>query len=152
PSLWQPSSGVDLNRQTIGRVYDYYGRLYLQHPRLQWSGMADLIGPSFYSGFLDIASLPGRVRRLRARLRSLAPCGLRRLPRRSREDQRVEYRLSGELGFFETTFVTMQRKIFEDQALMHEAYLGGGLQAIQALDLAGIIDSSTARAWEQIDR
>jgi len=28
----------------------------------------------------------------------------------------------------------MQRKIFEDQALMHEAYLGGGLGAIRALD------------------
>jgi len=45
----------------------------------------------------------------------------------------------------------MQRKIFEDQAPMHEAYLGGGLDAIRALGLAGIIDSATVRAWEQID-
>jgi hypothetical protein len=45
----------------------------------------------------------------------------------------------------------MQRKIFEDQALMHEAYLGGGLSAIHALGDAGIVDSATVQAWEQID-
>jgi hypothetical protein len=113
--------------------------------------MANLIGPSFYAGFLDIGFLPDLIRRLLRRLRKFARAGLRRLHRLSREDERVEERLTGELGFFETTFLTMQRKIFEDQALMHEAYLGGGLDAIRALAIAGVIDSSTARAWEQID-
>jgi hypothetical protein len=45
----------------------------------------------------------------------------------------------------------MQRKIFEHQALMHEAYLGAGLEAIRALRGAGIIDGATAQAWAQID-
>jgi len=31
------------------------------------------------------------------------------------------------------------------------AYIGGGLDAIRTLGLAGIIDSATERAWEQID-
>src|SRR5262245_62916285 len=31
----------------------------------------------------------------------------------------------------ETTFLTMQKKIFEDQATMHEAYLAGGLPQVE---------------------
>ena len=65
--------------------------------------------------------------------------------------QAAEGPLVADLGFFETTFLTMQRKIFEDQALMHEAYLESGLDAIRALHDAGIIDGGTALAWEQID-
>src|SRR5262249_6968190 len=63
----------------------------------------------------------------------------------------VEGPVVADLGFFETTFLTMQRKIFEDQALMHEAYLEVGLNATRALREAGIIDEATAQAWEQID-
>jgi hypothetical protein len=124
-SHWDPALGVEANRRTIGRVYDYYGRLYERHARLQWAGLAKLIGPSFYAGFLDLGLLPDATRRV---LRPFQ--GLR---------------------FFEVTFLTMQRKIFEDQALMHEAYLDRGLAAVHELRSAGIVDEATTRAWEQID-
>lgn len=124
-SHWNPGLGAARNRRTIGRVYDYYGRLYERHTRLQWAGLAKLIGPSFYAGFLDLGFLPDAMRRV---LRPFQ--GLR---------------------FFEVTFLTMQRKIFDDQALMHEAYLDRGLDAIAELRSAGILDEATARAWEQID-
>jgi hypothetical protein len=124
-SHWDPALGVEPNRRTIGRVYDYYGRLYERHARLQWAGLAKLIGPSFYAGFLDLGFFPDAMRRV------LGPFqGLR---------------------FFEVTFLVMQRKIFEDQALMHEAYLACGLDAIGELRSAGIVDEATTRAWEQID-
>jgi hypothetical protein len=126
---WDPTRGVDANRRTIERVYDYYGRLYVEHPRLEWAGMANLIGPSFYAGFLDVGFLPDLARRV--------------LPRRTAN--------VGDLGFFETTFLTMQRKIFEDQALMHEAYLGEGVEAVEELGEAGVADSATVRAWRRID-
>ena len=113
--------------------------------------MANMIGPSFYAGFLDIGYLPDRTRRFLDDLRRLASEGRRRLERERRPDANIEEVLTGDLGFFETIFLTMQRKIFEDQALMHEAYLGGGLEAIRALGLAGITDSATVRAWEEID-
>jgi hypothetical protein len=64
PSHWDPARGVDVNRGTIERVYDYYGRLYLDNARLEWAGMASLIGPSFYAGFLDVGFLPDLTRRL----------------------------------------------------------------------------------------
>jgi hypothetical protein len=145
---WDPTLGVEENRNTIESVYAYYGRLYLSDPRFEWAGMANIIGPSFYAGFLDIGFLPDKIRGLIRDLQRLWRRGVRKLLRRDRE---LEKDLIGDLGFFEETFLTMQRKIFEDQALMHEAYLGGGLPAIHALGDAGIIDTAAVQAWENID-
>jgi hypothetical protein len=146
-SHWDPARGTEENQGTIEAVYAYYGGLYLNDPRLEWAGMANLIGPSFYAGFLDVGFVPDQVRRAWRDLRRFGRAGVRTLLRR-REEERI---IAGDLGFFEETFLTMQRKIFEDQALMHEAYQGGGLAAIHALGDAGIIDSATVQAWEQID-
>jgi hypothetical protein len=44
----------------------------------------------------------------------------------------------------------MQKKIFEDQATMHEAFLAGGADAIAELHAAHIADSATLEAWRQI--
>lgn len=151
PTHWDPSRGVAVNRKAIERVYDYYGRLYLRHGRLEWAGMANMVGPSFYAGFLDIGFLPDRTRSLVERMRRLDAASGRFVRWLLRRDPASAERLTGDLGFFETTFLTMQRKIFEDQALMHEAYLGGGIEAIRELSVAGIIDSATTQAWEQID-
>jgi hypothetical protein len=147
PSHWDPARGVDVNRRTIERVYDYYGRLFLNNAQLEWAGMASLIGPSFYAGFEDIGFLPDQTRRLvgEARHRLMARGGRLFLHDASIED------VVGNLGFFEATLLMMQRKIFEDQAPMHEAYLRAGLDAIRELGTAGIIDEATVRAWEQID-
>jgi hypothetical protein len=150
-SHWDPARGVDANRRTIERVYDYYGRLYERHARLQWAGMANLIGPSFYAGFLDIGIIPDAERRLTASLRRLIWAGRHGVEALLQRDQTRDESVNEGLGFFEITFLTMQRKIFEDQALMHEAYLGGGLDTIRALGSAGIIDEATVQAWEQID-
>jgi hypothetical protein len=138
-SHWDPALGVEPNRRTIGRVYDYYGRLYERQARLQWAGLAKLIGPSFYAGFLDLGFFPDTTRRVLASLYRLIGAGRGWTPP------------ADALRFFEVTFLTMQRKIFEDQALMHEAYLDRGLDAVHELRAAGIVDEATARAWEQID-
>jgi len=115
-SRWRPADGVDANRATIEAVYRYYGALGVEHPELQWAGMASLIGPAFYAGFMDVALL----------------------------------RLTGGDVFYETTFLTMQKKIFEDQATMHEAFLAGGADAIAELHDARILDSATLEAWRRI--
>ena len=148
PAEWQPDRGVDVNRRTIERVYAYYGGLYLADARLEWAGMANLIGPSFYAGFQDVGLLPDIVRRLVGAARRVLGAVAKRLRRRGAAEEPAV----GELGYFETTFLTMQRKIFEDQALMHEAYVREGIDAIRALATAAIVDSTTLRAWEQIDR
>jgi hypothetical protein len=135
---WRPSRGVDANQATIEAVYTYYGRLFLEHPHLQWAGMANMVGPSFYAGFRDVGTLPDLARRT---LGAVVGGG-----RRSRAEA------AGDLGFYETTFLRMQKKIFEDQASMHEAYLTDGLAAIEDLYRAHAIDAATLEGWRQIDR
>ena len=132
-SRWRPGAGVAENRATIEAVYAYYASLYLEHPAFLWAGMASLVGPAFYAGFEDMGALPDRVRRVVSA----------RVLRRG--DGPV-----GELSYYETTFLVMQQKIFEDQALLHEAYLGRGLRGIHELYAAGIIDRSMVRAWTRI--
>src|SRR5262249_41250607 len=113
-STWRPSRGVAENRKTVEAVYAYYGRLFLEHPYLEWAGMASMIGPAFYAGFMDLGFVPDAWR---SAVHAVLGRASRRLARRG----------AGDLGFYETTFLTMQKKIFEDQAPMHEAYLAHGL-------------------------
>jgi hypothetical protein len=138
-SRWHPSVGVEDNRRTIEAVYDYYGRLFSDHPYVLWSGMAGMIGPAFYAGLMDIGWLPDVARR-----------AIIALP--GRASRRLHTWAAGDLGFYETIFLTMQKKIFEDQAPMHEAYLAEGLTEIERFYRARIIDRATFVAWQRIDR
>jgi hypothetical protein len=138
PDRWRPNRGVDENRRTIGDVYTYYGELFVEHPYLLWAGMAGMIGPAFYAGFKDVGLVPDAMRRAVTAVFGRGPRWLARAA-------------AGDLGFYETTFLKMQKKIFEDQAMMHEAYITGGLPQIDALYRARIIDIATLRAWQQID-
>jgi len=135
---WRPGRGVDENRRVVEAVYGYYGQLFLAHPYLLWAGMASMIGPAFYAGFRDLGFAPDAVRAA-----VLAVFG--------RASRRLARRAAGDLGFYETTFLTMQKKIFEDQATMHEAYLAGGLPQVEEFYRVRIIDLATLAAWRQID-
>lgn len=155
PSTWRPERGFDANRENIEKVYEYYTKLHLDHPELQWAGMAALVGPSFQAGFEDVtrvrieaarladaldaaersgAQLPGEVKDRVAELRALAA---------ATDDQ---------LHFYETTLLDMQRQNFLDQATQHEAFLSGGLPAILELHDSGALDDRTLLAWELIER
>ena len=68
-----------------------------------------------------------------------------------RGSRRLTRSAAGDLGFYETTFLTMQKKIFEDQATMHEAYLAGGMPQVEEFYSARIIDLATLAAWQRID-
>ena len=135
---WHPDRGVQSNRRIIPAVYDYYGQLYLRRECLEWAGMANLIAPTLYAGIRDLGFLPDLVRRGVA-----ATFG--------RASRRLAARMTGAAGWYESTFLSMQKKVFEDQATMHQAYLDGGLKAIDDFHQAGIIDLATRDAWRQID-
>ncbi|MGQ0629428.1 MAG: hypothetical protein ACT4P1_00150 [Sporichthyaceae bacterium] len=149
--LWLPGRGAEALRPTIEAVYTYYGRLFLEHPHLQWAGMANMIGPSFAAGFFDLDAIgeiadrvAGPLDELPGAVKALLPTGLREIAVLGDMSQ-------DELRFYETTFLEMQKEIFVDQAVMHEAYLAGGLPAIEELGAAGIIDERTVQAWHQIE-
>lgn len=133
---WDPARGAGELSEVIEKVYAYYGELYLQHPELQWAGMANLIGPSFAAGFSDLDQIRGV-----AQLLEFLPG----VPGMSALAADLDLR------FYETTFLDMQKEIFFDQAMMHEAYLNGGMPAIRELRQAGLIDTPTEFAWSQID-
>jgi hypothetical protein len=136
---WRPDLGFAENRRTVEAVYDYYGQLFVDHPHLKWAGMASLVGPAFYAGFKDLGFLPEAGRKAAILVFGRAS---RSLAKRAADD----------LGFYETTFLRMQKKIFEDQATMHEAYIAHGLSQIEELYHGRIIDAATLEAWQEIDR
>jgi hypothetical protein len=137
-ATWHPARGFAKNRRTAEAVYTYYGRLFLAYPHLKWAGMANMIGPTFYAGFRDLGALPDSVHKARRWMLGRVPPGLAK-------------RGPSDLGFYETTFLRMQKKIFEDQATMHEAYIDGGVPKIEELFHARIIDAATLEAWRRID-
>lgn len=139
-SAWNPSLGAEANRQTIEAVYRYYGSLYLNNPDLEWAGMAALIGPSFAGGFYDLALLRNLSANVPRRLRSALPPGSELLGTLTAAD----------IHFYETKLLEMQKRIFEDQATQHQAYVEAGLPAMQELHAAGLLSPESLRAWQDI--
>ncbi|MFC6568749.1 WXG100 family type VII secretion target [Actinoplanes utahensis] len=148
---WDPSKGTAANAAIIEQVYTYYGGLFLNHPELQWAGMANMIGPSFAGGFYDLGMIRDIARRVQE-----AGGDLPDIPFTGTDDDLRKAidglaKLSdGELHFYESTFLSMQKEIFLDQASMHEAYLVGGTAEIDRLQRAGVFDDQTAQAWHDI--
>ena len=143
---WDPALGAEHNRATIEKVYRYYGDLYLRRPELEWAGMANMIGPSFAGGFLDLAML----RKLASRLDSLPPGARRHLPPGTGELSKMP---EAEIRWYETKLLTMQKDIFFDQATMHAAYERGGIDAIDEMVAAVIIARPRiVEAWRDINR
>ncbi|MGH3322547.1 MAG: hypothetical protein ACRDN9_20695, partial [Streptosporangiaceae bacterium] len=152
---WDPSKGASELRDTIEAVYAYYGRLYLDHPYMKWAGMANMIGPSFAGGFLDLSLIRKVADAAGGPLADL-PYGVgNALPGPLGDLHRLSNLSEADVRFFETTLLGMQKDIFVDMAASHEAYLEGGMGAIREMADAGLFDDGDAdqavRSWQQID-
>lgn len=145
PATWDTSKGTEYNWETIKKVYDYYGRAYLENPDLQWAGMANMIGPSFAGGFKDMALMRDLAQQITNNPVSDIP-----LPVLDQLEQ-LAGMTDQEIKFYETSMLDMNKEIFLDQARQHEAYMNGGIEEINRLRDSGAIDSGTAQAWAQID-
>src|SRR5699024_6026647 len=135
--------------------YTYYGQLFLNNPELQWAGMANMIGPSFAGGFMDLDQFGSIADAIGGAIDELPLGAGGILPGPFSEIRKLSSMSSDELEFYETTLLNMQQKIFFDMGASHEAYLDGGMDAIQEMANAGLFDDGSARqtvkAWEQID-
>lgn len=149
-STWDPSTGVSGNMQNILKVYKYYAKLFLDHPELQWAGMANMIGPSFAAGFMDLDGMKNFAGSLADKINSLPGPVRDALPPELKALAAAGGLAAGELRWFENKFLAMQKHIFIDQASMHAAYLNGGTGAIDEMRRAGLIDSRTHNAWSDI--
>ncbi len=150
---WDVTLGADGLRTTIEQVYRYYGDLYLEHPWMQWAGMANMIGPSFAAGFYDLAS----YRRFAGAIGDIPDWAMGALPPGLRQAGALADLSAADIAFYEQTFLGMQKEIFFDQASMHEAYLDGGTEAIEEMYDAGLLGQGGADAdqallaWQRID-
>ncbi|OLE28223.1 MAG: hypothetical protein AUG49_03020 [Catenulispora sp. 13_1_20CM_3_70_7] len=122
---WDPSAGTGPNQGNIQAVYTYYGNLFLNHPELQWAGMANMIGPSFAGGFMDIDMFRKMAQEFADKLDSLPAAARAALPPDLQLLAKGSQLTSAELQYFESKFLAMQKHIFFDQAAAHEAYLAG---------------------------
>jgi uncharacterized protein YukE len=145
---WDPTLGAQANRENIEAVYEYYAKLYLENPDLQWAGMAAMIGPSFAAGFLDLAlfrdiaqgfEVGGEVLQ---HLPNGFPAGALMEQAGAMTDE--------DLRFYETGFLAMQKEIFDDQASMHAAYEHGGMDEIERMYESGAINEMTYDAWVDV--
>ncbi|WP_063014679.1 hypothetical protein [Nocardia kruczakiae] len=159
-AAWDPIRGVAANSRTFTQVYVNYLRLTAAHPEFYWTGLAGLAGGSFASGFFDmsdvatILSVPGihqfggavadLLRATPPQLVAALPADIRLLategPRLTAED----------LAWFQTRLMIMQKHIFLDQVPMHEAYIAGGLPAIEEMYAAGVLDDNAVQAWRSL--
>ena len=140
PAQWDPSLGAEANRRIIEAVYAYYSALYLDNPDLQWAGMAAMIGPSFAGGFLDLAMLRELSANVPEALRPALPPGVPELGQLT----------AREIAYYETTLLQMQQDIFFDQGVQHQAYVDGGMAAMEELAAAGLLSPSSLDAWRDI--
>src|SRR5699024_8163235 len=120
---WDPTKGADALQGTIENVYTYYGQLYLNNPELQWAGMANMIGPSFAGGFMDLSQFGSIADTIDDAIDKLPLGAGGILPGPLSEIRKLSSMSSAELEFYETTLLDMQQKIFFDMGASHEAYL-----------------------------
>ncbi len=154
PDRWDPTLGLAHNAATIEAAYEYYADLYRSDTdRFWWSGMAALIGPSFYGGFQDLSTfsalLDGAAELAGGPLGSLVPGGVatRQIAALGANE------MADELLWYQRQLLFMQQEIFLDMATAHEAYLDGGIDTIERLYTIDRYDYrvETVAAWRQID-
>jgi uncharacterized protein YukE len=168
PEKWRPEDGLLENDAIVQSVYRYYGDLYLDHPELQWAGMANVVGPMFYAGWQDMYAVRG-VSDEGQRVRYLSELvGLPTLPGWAYDAgdhiadvvpggflspvDLAEHLTDEELEWYEDRFMGMQKEIFDDLAWQHEAFVLGGVGLMRQIhrDNPSEVDSRQLQAWEDI--
>lgn len=153
-STWDVDGGAGAVSDHYEKTYDYYAQLYLDNPNFRWAGMAAMIGPSFAAGFEDLDQFQDVAKAMKDALGNIPDSAL---PFPVDQLDKIAGMGEEELKFYQTTFLQMQKDIFYDASMMHEAYLDGGLESIQELRDAGLLgaddqqSNQAYKAWENID-
>lgn len=152
---WDLTLGADALTPIIEAVYNYYGGLYKQNPRMEWAGLANLVGPSFAGGFLDLAMMRGVLEKFQSKLPPGVPLG----PFSRADVDKLASMGADEVKWYERMFLGMQQEIFLDMGSMNQAYVDGGMPAIKEMAAAGLFERTTnsqatqqmLNAWETVD-
>lgn len=164
-SAWDPRAGVHANRDTIIKLYQFFADLQLNHRELQSAGMSSLGGADFAGGLIDfdvasrvygfpcLQSVVSAIVKLTVAafnkvasptLKASIPDDLRALAKSMCTITAADLR-----DVVEEVLV-MQKNVFSDLALMHQAYVTEGLTAIEEMEQAGLFGGETTNAWRDI--
>ncbi|BDU09161.1 hypothetical protein GV791_27725 [Nocardia cyriacigeorgica] len=158
---WDPRAGVEANRQNLIRSYRYYEDLQLAHRELQWAGMGGQVGADFGGGLIDfelmsnIYSLPGLSESARGVIAAVeqaaGPQAVAMLPRGLAALAEAGPLITPEdLHYIIGMILVMQKNIFSDLMPMHDAYVTGGLPALEEFQAAGLFGADIMNAWRGI--
>jgi uncharacterized protein YukE len=154
---WNPALGFEHNRPWIDASYAYYGELFRGDRDFQWAGMANLVAPTFYAGFQDMAAMRHGGEAADEFTEEALERAFGDLPGPA-DDAAREWLpttgsvLASEAGYYETTFLDMQKQIFDDLVWQHEAYTIGGMALMTSLHRRGTLEDEPLEAWHAIDR
>ncbi|MFD4368039.1 Tat pathway signal protein [Rhodococcus sp. NPDC058521] len=157
---WDPGRGLAANEQNLAKTFAYYQTLQREHPDFLWTGQGGMAGPSFAAGIMDVDL--GRavlgVREMRdviveivGRLNEAAAPATAHLP----EDVKAVLDVGSviteqDIANFQVRVIGMSKHIYMDLIPQHEAFLGGGMEAIDEYNAAGLLDARAYRAWTDL--
>ena len=125
---WRPSEGFPKNAEIVLKVYAYYADLYNQRNELRWAAMAKLAGGEVLRGFNILErTITNYEMHMSTRTGDLGEKGFLGS-------------LGAQAGFAQDLsekLLEMQKDIFFDLAWQHQAYLEGGLPALEAANKRG---------------
>ncbi|RDI63182.1 hypothetical protein [Nocardia pseudobrasiliensis] len=158
---WNPRTGVQANRENLVKSYRYYENLQLDHRELQWAGMGGQVGADFGGGMVDfdlvsnIYDLPGISEAARTVLgaveQTAGPQAVALLPEGLRALAEAGPRIAPEdLQWILGMILVMQKNIFSDLMPMHDAYVTGGLPALEEFEAAGLFGGDIMAAWRDV--
>lgn len=141
---WNPILGLAENDWNAQAAWDYYAEMHERNPeQFVWAGMAHLVGPSFYAGFQDVHVLRTALENNEITLDQFYAYVDDALlvgggPGAWATQQGAERllgvespsELADELLFVETTFLDMQKQIFDDMVWQHELFEDYGLDTL----------------------
>jgi hypothetical protein len=157
---WAPRAGVAANTTNLERSYDRYLAFQRDHRELQWAGMGGLSGADFGGGLLDmdimatvyrINGVQPLAQQIVAGIRDAAgQDAVDRLPSGLRALATMPELTSSDMDYIIGEILVMQKAIFCDLMPMHQAYVDGGLPALQEMADAGVFGPEIMDAWRDI--
>lgn len=159
-NAWDPGLGLAVNQQNLMNTFSYYERLQLDNPDFLWTGQGGMAGPSFAAGImdvdlgravLDVHQVRDAIAAMVGTLDAAAAPATADLPEDVRAVLDVGTVITAEdIAHFQTQVIAMSKHIFMDLIPQHEAFLAGGMSAIDEYHAAGLIDENAYRAWQNL--
>ncbi|MBL1079951.1 hypothetical protein JK358_36700 [Nocardia sp. 2] len=158
---WNPRAGVFANYDNLIRSYTYYENFQLAHRELQWAGMGGEVGADFGGGLIDfqlagdVFDFPGIAAAVHGIVTAASaaagpqvidslPPGLLALDHAGRTIT------PDDVSFLIGLILVMQKNIFSDLMPMHDAYVTGGVPALEEFRAAGLFGDDIMNAWKDI--